>query len=254
MTDLRFENRTVLVTGGSKGLGFGISTAFLAEGAAVIVGARTEPDKLPSSGGRSARFFSVDVRDFKASQKLVDYALETTGRLDVLINNAGGSPETEAATASPRFTQAIINLNLMAPAILAQQSYQAIMATAGTGSIVNIASVSAVRPSPGTAAYGAAKAGLLSLTSSLAQEWAPAVRVNAIISGLARTENALSHYGGEEGIAKIEQRMPMRRMARPEDIARACLYLASADAEYISGAALAVDGGGEPPAFISLQG
>ena len=257
MSSLKFKGRTVIVTGGSKGLGFGISTAFLDEGARVIVGARNAPAELPRARAQSdqgsALFFGVDVRDAEASQKLVDYAIKETGRLDILINNAGGSPEAKAASASPRFTQAIINLNLIAPAVLSQQCYQAIMATSGKGAIVNIASVSAVRPSPGTAAYGAAKAGLLNLTASLAQEWAPAVRVNAIISGLAKTENAFDHYGGEQGIARIEERMPMQRMALPEDIGRACLYLASDEASYISGATLAVDGGGEPPAFLSLK-
>lgn len=253
MASPKFKNRTVIVTGGSKGLGFGVSAAFLAEGANVIIGARNEPAKLPSSKDATAVFFGVDIRDPEASQKLVDYALEQTDRLDILINNAGGSPKAEAASASPRFTQAIINLNLIAPAILSQQAYQAIIATAGAGSIVNIASVSAVRPSPGTAAYGAAKAGLLNLTASLAQEWAPKVRVNAIISGLAKTDSAFDHYGGKAGIARIERRMPMKRMALPEDIGRACLYLASDEARYISGATLAVDGGGEPPAFLSLK-
>ncbi len=113
--------------------------------------------------------------------------------------------------------------------------------------------MSAIRPSPGTAAYGAAKAGLVNATRSLAQEWAPDVRVNVIIAGLARTEGAESHYGGEEGIRRIEQRMPMQRMLLPDDLGRACLYLASDEAAYVSGATLEVHGGGEPPAFLSLQ-
>ena len=137
MSSLKFKGRTVIVTGGSKGLGFGISTAFLDEGACVIVGARNAPAELPKacaqSDQASALFFGVDVRDAEASQKLVDYAIKETGRLDILINNAGGSPEAKAASASPRFTQAIINLNLIAPAVLSQQCYQAIMATSRQG-------------------------------------------------------------------------------------------------------------------------
>lgn len=247
-----FNDKTVIVTGGSRGLGRGIAERFLRAGANVVICGRNEPESLPAAGGREAQFVAADVRDPESSQALVDHALETTGRLDVLINNAGGSPEVAAADAKPRFTDAIIRLNLIAPIVLSQQAYSAMRATSG-GSIINIASVSAIRPSPGTAAYGAAKAGLVNLTRSLAQEWAPDVRVNVIIAGLARTEASGAHYGGEEGIKKIERRMPMQRMALPEDIGQACLYLASDDAAYVSGATLEVHGGGEPPSFLSLQ-
>ncbi len=261
-----FEGRTVIVTGGSKGLGRGTAEGFLRAGADVIICARNAPSELPKSEVQSSKtsgdnakkikealFCATDVRDPVSTQKLVDFALEKTGRLDILINNAGGSPEVAAANASAGFTTAIISMNLIAPAVLSQQAYIAIRDTAKTGSIVNIASVSAIRPSPGTAAYGAAKAGLLNLTRSLAQEWAPLVRVNAIIAGLAKTESAFDHYGGQEGIEKIEKRMPMQRMATPADIAKACIYLSSEEANYISGASLEVHGGGEPPSFLSLQ-
>ena len=245
-----YVGKTVLVTGGTRGIGRGIAERFLAAGANVVVCARKSPDSLPSHEKSTALFCATDVRDPQSSQQLIDFTIAETGRLDVLINNAGGSPELPAAEASAGFVSAIISLNLVAPAVLSQQAH-AVM-TKG-GSIINIASVSAIRPSPGTAAYGAAKAGLVNLTRSLAQEWAPAVRVNVIIAGLARTEAAVEHYGGESGIAKIEQRMPMQRMATPDDIAKACLYLSSADAEYISGATLEVHGGGEPPSFLSLK-
>lgn len=248
-----FEGRTVIVTGGSRGLGKGTAEAFLSAGADVIICARNIPDSLPKGDTKEALFCATDVRDPVSSQQLVDFAIAQTGRLDILINNAGGSPEVAAKDASARFTNAIISMNLIAPAVLSQQAYIAIRDTAKTGSIVNIASVSAIRPSPGTAAYGAAKAGLVNLTRSLAQEWAPSVRVNVIIAGLAKTESAFDHYGGQEGIAKIEQHMPMQRMATPTDIAKACLYLSSQEADYISGASLEVHGGGEPPSFLSLQ-
>jgi len=247
-----FKHKTVIVTGGSRGLGRGIAERFLAAEANVIICGRNEPESLPEGGGNKALFVAADVRDADSSQALVDYALKETGRLDVLINNAGGSPEVAAADAKPRFTDAIIRLNLIGPLVLSQQAHAAMFRNDG-GSIVNIASVSAVRPSPGTAAYGAAKAGLVNATRSLAQEWAPDVRVNVIIAGLARTEASESHYGGEEGIRKIEKRMPMQRMLLPDDLGQACLYLASDEAAYVSGATLEVHGGGEPPAFLSLQ-
>ena len=119
------------------------------------------------------------------------------------------------------------------------------------GSIVNIASVSGVRPSPGTAAYAAAKAGLLALTSTLAVEWAPKVRINAVIAGLIRTEQAGLHYGDEAGIASVGATIPLGRMGEPRDVGDACLFLASPLARYVSGASLLVHGGGERPAFLS---
>ena len=246
----QFSDKTVLITGGTRGLGLGIAEHFLAAGATVVVCSRKQADQLPTSGDSTALYFAADVRDAESSQQLVDFCVDQTGRLDVLINNAGGSPEVAAEQASPRFVNSIIALNLTAPAVLSQQAYNVMP---NGGSIINIASVSAIRPSPGTAAYGAAKAGLVNLTRSLAQEWAPKVRVNVIIAGLAKTEAAEDHYGGQEGIKKIEQRMPMQRMATPEDIAKACYYLSSDQAEYITGATLEVHGGGEPPAFLSLQ-
>lgn len=248
-----FNGRTVLITGGTRGLGKGTAELFLEAGADVVVCGRSEPKALPQHDERAALFVNCDVRDYEATQAAVDFCLDQTGRLDILINNAGGSPEVDAASASPRFTKSIIEMNLIGPAVLSQQACVAMRQTGKNAAIVNIASVSAVRPSPGTAAYGAAKAGLVNLTRSLAQEWAPRIRVNAIIAGLAKTESAMDHYGGEAGIAKIEARMPMQRMALPSDIGRACLYLCSDQANYISGTTLEVHGGGEPPAFLSLQ-
>lgn len=248
-----FANKTVIITGGTRGIGSGIAEQYLAAGAKVIACARQQPEAPQGTSNAHLLFFAADVRDPAATQALIDFSIAQTGRLDVLINNAGGSPEVSAAQASAGFVNAIISLNLIAPAVLSQQAYQAIKATSECGSIINIASVSAMRPSPGTAVYGAAKAGLVNLTRSLAQEWAPEVRVNVIIAGLTKTEAALKHYGGESGVAKIEARMPMQRMASPQDIARACLYLSGAEAQYISGTTLEVHGGGEPPAFLSLQ-
>src|SRR5690606_34416585 len=115
--------------------------------------------------------------------------------------------------------------------------------------IINIASVSTIRPSPGTAAYGAAKAGLVNLGHSLAVEWGPKVRINAIIAGLVETEQSHLHYGDAEGVAAVGRTIPLGRMALPEDIGDACLFLASPLASYISGTSIAVHGGGEKPAF-----
>jgi NAD(P)-dependent dehydrogenase (short-subunit alcohol dehydrogenase family) len=248
-----FQNKSVIVTGGGKGVGLGITLAFLAEGAQVIFCGRHTPSTLPEVDGNRARFVAADVRKPEDTQDLIDSVLETTGRLDVLINNAGGSPPVAAADASYRFTESIIRLNLIAPMIFAQQAFHAMKRNAEGGSIINIASVSGERPSPGTAAYGAAKAGLINVTRSLAQEWGmDKVRVNSIIAGLIRTEASEGHYGGEKGMQMLEQALPMGRMAVPDDIANACLFLAAQSSSYVSGAALEVYGGGEPPSFLRI--
>ena len=249
----RFDNKVVLVTGGSRGIGQGIVKAFLAAGAVVFACARNVPAPAGADEPKpAAEFIAADVRDPEQVHRLVETVLEGKGRLDVLVNNAGGSPAAVAADASPRFTEAIIQLNLLAPMLLSQAAHPALQASRGC--IINIASVSGVRPSPGTAAYGAAKAGLLSATASLAQEWGPEVRVNAIVAGLIKTSEAEAqeHYGGERGLATIEGRLPARRMGTPEDVANACLYLASDAATYVSGASLEVFGGGEPPSFLTF--
>jgi NAD(P)-dependent dehydrogenase (short-subunit alcohol dehydrogenase family) len=156
----------------------------------------------------------------------------------------------DAAEASPRFSEAIIRLNLLAPLHVAQAANRVMQQQEGGGSIVNVASVSALRPSPGTAAYGAAKAGLLNLTQTLAIEWAPKVRVNAVSAGLVATDDSLDHYGGEAGLARVAGTVPLGRFGTPGEVADAVAFLASPLASYASGANLVLHGGGEWPAFL----
>ncbi len=247
---LDFSGKTVLVTGGGRGVGRGISERFLGAGAQVLICGRNSPESLPAVDGRSAMFHAADVREPEQAETCINFAAAHFGSLDVLVNNAGGSPMSMADEASPRFSEKILRLNLLAPLLCAQYANRIMQKQDGGGSIINIASVSAVRPSPGTAAYGAAKAGLVNLCTSLAVEWAPRVRVNAIISGLIHTENAQLHYGDEQGVNAVAATIPLQRMGLPQDIGNCCLFLASPLASYISGAALLVHGGGEKPAFL----
>lgn len=245
------SDRVVLVTGGTRGIGRGIAESFLSAGADVVTCGRNEPEEAPSVGGRAASFVAADVREPDQVDAMVTGVAADKGRLDVVINNAGGSPVADAATASPRFSTKIVQLNLMAPLFVAQAANRVMQDQDGGGSIINIASVSALRPSPGTAAYGAAKAGLISLTGSLAVEWAPRVRVNAISAGMIRTEQADLHYGDADGIARVAATVPLGRLGEPSDVGGACVFLASAQAAYVSGANLVLHGGGESPAFLS---
>jgi len=247
---LDMSRKVVIVTGGCQGIGRAIATRFLGEGAEVVICARHPPTGPVASGERSAVFIAADVRESDQVDAVVTQTLDRFGRVDVLVNNAGGSPPADAATASPRFSASIINLNLIAPLLFTQRVNAVVQKQSEGGVIVNIASVSATRPSPGTAAYGAAKAGLLNLTESLAVEFAPKVRINAVVAGIIRTEKSHLHYGDEAAMKRVAATVPLGRMGEPDDVADACLYLASPLARYVTGASLAVHGGGESPAFL----
>jgi NAD(P)-dependent dehydrogenase (short-subunit alcohol dehydrogenase family) len=244
------SGQAVIVTGGARGIGRGITEGFLAAGADVTICGRSDPESLPAAGGRTATFVAADVREPDDNERVVAETVKRSGRLDVLVNNAGGSPPADSATASPRFSRAIIELNLVAPLVFSQHAYAVMKDQESGGSIVNIASVSGTRPNPGSVAYGAAKAGLLNLTTTLAVDFAPKVRVNAVTAGLIVTEQAHLFYGDEEGIAAVGATVPLGRMGTPHDIAGVCLFLASPLAAYVSGANILVHGGGELPAYL----
>lgn len=248
---LDLSDKVVIVTGGARGVGYGISTRFLEAGAHVVICDIKEAAELPTGGGKQALFTPADVREVDQIDGVIAFTTERFGRLDVLVNNAGGSPPAEAATASPRFSEAIIRLNLIAPLHFAQRANAVMQGQEEGGTIINIASVSAIRPSPGTAAYAAAKAGLLNLTQTLAVEWAPRVRVNAVTAGMILTEQAHLHYGDEKGIAAVAATVPLGRMGEPRDVGDVCLFLASPLSSYISGTNVLMHGGGEKPAFLA---
>jgi NAD(P)-dependent dehydrogenase (short-subunit alcohol dehydrogenase family) len=240
-----YRGRVVLVTGGTKGVGRGIAAAYADAGATVVVCGRTAPDD-----DAGPTFVACDVREPEQVTALVDGIVERFGRLDVAVNNAGGAPWADSDAASPRFNERVLALNLLAPLTVAQAANRVMQGQDDGGSIVNIASVSGVRPSPGTAAYGAAKAGLLNLTETLAVEWAPRVRVNAVVAGLIATEQAHLFYGDEAAQARVAATVPAGRLGTPGDVAGACLYLSSPAAAFVSGAALRVHGGNERPAYL----
>ncbi|MFL6206591.1 MAG: SDR family oxidoreductase [Acidimicrobiales bacterium] len=245
---LDLSGRSVLVTGGARGLGRGIAEAFLARGADVATCGRTDPGSPPSVDGRAATFLRADVRDADAVAQLIADVVAQHGHLDVVINNAGGGPPAFVAGTSPRLHAGIITLNLIAPLFVAQRANDVMQAQDGGGCIINIASTNGIHPSPGVAAYGAAKAGLISLTESLAAEWAPRVRVNAVTAGLIGSDEIFAvHYANDpDRLARLQAGVPMGRFSTPDDVAGACLYLASPLAAQVTGANVLVHGGGDP--------
>lgn len=238
------KGRVALVTGGTRGVGAGIARALVEAGAEVVVCARRPPE-VPLPG---VEFTAVDLRDRAAVRDLVG----GLPRLDVLVNNVGGSPyrpmggEGEGADVERHVR--VVELNLITPLTVSLAAYEHLKRA--RGSVVMVGSVSGSRPSPGTAAYGAAKAGLEHLARSMAVEWAPDVRVNTLVVGMVRTELSHLHYGGEDGVDAVAGTVPLGRLADPSDIGAAAVFLASDAAAYISGASLLVHGGGERPAFL----
>ena len=247
---LDFSGKSVIVTGGCRGIGRRITERFLEAGAGVVICCRHQPETPPSVDGREAVFVTADVRDPDECERVVDVAVEHFGPLDVAVNNAGGAPAAPAATASPRFSEAVIRLNLLGALHMAQHANAVMQKQPDGGAIVNIGSISGMRPSPGAAAYGAAKAGLINLTQTLAMEWAPKVRVNCVTPGLVFTEDAAAHYGDERSQRAVAATVPLGRMADPTEIADACLFLASDLSGFTTGANLVLHGGGERPPYL----
>jgi NAD(P)-dependent dehydrogenase (short-subunit alcohol dehydrogenase family) len=270
MTGFDFSGKVVLVTGGTKGIGAAIAQAFRKAGATVYVCGRTppasaaansQPGMQTASHENTPRFIAADVRDIDTVDALLAQIEREAGRLDVLVSNAGGAPFALAAQASPRFTEAVIRLNLVAPLQIAQRANTLMQQQAEGGVLLFIGSVSGLRASPGTMAYGAAKAGLLNAVRSLAVEWAPKVRVCAVSPSLVETEAATSGHTGsasenasadaKTALESITATIPAGRLAEPDDVASACLFLASPHAAYASGSNLVLEGGGEVPAFLA---
>lgn len=249
---LDFTDRSVLVTGGSRGLGKVLAATFLEAGADVMTCARNEPAAPVTTrdGAREAAFIAADVRDPKQVAAVVAAAVERSGRIDVLLNNAGGAPAADSATASSRFNEKIVALNLLAPMAFCQAVYPIMDSQQNGGVILNVSSVSGTRPNPQGMAYGAAKAGLENMTKTLAHEWGPNIRVVGVTVGMIVTDESAAFYGDTEAQASIANNLAARRLGRPDDIADMCLALASPLARWVTGTCLEIHGGGEGPAYL----
>lgn len=235
-----------LITGGARGLGTSLVAAFRHDGYRVATCGRNRPE--PDTAGAAGEFFACDVRDPAQVGQMVQEVHSRFGRLDVLVNNAGGTPYASAADMSPRLFERVVALNLLAPFYVAQAANRVMQSQSQGGVIVNIGSTSAIRPAPGASAYVAAKSGLTGLTRALALEWAPKVRVVQVTPGLMRTELVTETYGTDpEAVAAT---VPAGRFGTGSDVAAACLALCREDMSYVTGSELVVDGGGEVPAWL----
>src|SRR5947209_12721269 len=242
--------KVAIVTGGSQGVGLGIARSFLRAGASVVTCARTPFDRPPAAEDdeQLARCIHVqaDIRDDSQIEKVVAAAVDRFGRVDVLVNSAGGQPPADTATASPRFIRAVVELNLTAPMIFAAAAYRVMAEQETGGHIVNISSQSSLPGGGGgtLAPYGAAKAGLNHMTRSLAVAWGRKVRVNCVSLGWVETEAMVDLLLPGDASAAIRDKIPVGRMGTPEDIGNICLFLVSEQGSYINGATIWADGGG----------
>jgi NAD(P)-dependent dehydrogenase (short-subunit alcohol dehydrogenase family) len=240
------EQKSVIVTGGTRGIGRGIVRGFHEAGYRVLACARSEPEEPLRDGDHEALFMTCDVRDPEQVEAVVARAREEFGRIDVLINNAGGTPASDVTTASPRFHRSIVDLNMLAPLTFAVAANRVMQEQPHGGSIVFISSVASRFPQLEGVSYAAAKAGLDSLSVGLAKALAPRVRVNTVTVGLVATPDSAQFYT-DDADANVAATIPMGRMGTPEDVAGACLLLCDERAAYITGANLACHGGRQTP-------
>lgn len=240
------SKRVILITGANGGLGQSIAKTFLDESSDNIVWLgvrerREKADELATTNGGRVKVIPLDVTKSEAWPKRVEQILEQDGRLDVLVNSAGGHQDMLLAQMTDEAWRNVMDTNLNA-VFLACRSVLPTMISQRSGRIVNIASLSALLAPAGQANYAAAKAGVVALTQSLAKEVARiGITVNAICPGFIET-NATSGLSPDEKRA-AQMRVPMRRFGKPEEVAAAVRFLACAEAGYITGSALKIDGG-----------
>lgn len=238
-----FSGKVALVTGGSRGLGRQMVLALAARGADVIIASRkldacqavaAEVESL----GRRALPIAAHTGKWAECDHLIEAAYAAFGRVDILINNAGMSPACPSHDVSEALFDSVLNLNFKGPFRLASQIGQR-MATSNGGSILNISSIASLRATPGVVPYAGAKAALNAMTVSLAREYAPKVRVNAICAGAFLTDIAAA-WAPE---MRETQPVALGRPGKPEEIVTAALMLLSPASSYTTGAVLMVDGG-----------
>jgi 3-oxoacyl-[acyl-carrier protein] reductase len=245
---LDFTDRVVVVTGAGRGLGAGIAVRFAEAGAAVVVNYRASAADADATvaritaGGRRALKVQADVSQAPESDRLLKAAADAFGRVDVLVNNAGIYPLSSLLEMTEEAWDQVVDANLRSVHVCTQAAARRMIAQGGGGAIVNVASIEAHNPAALHSHYDAAKAGVVMHTRSAARELGPhGIRVNSVSPGLIWREGLDQDW--PDGVTRYTRAVPLGRLGRAEDVADACLFLASPAARWITGADLLVDGG-----------
>ncbi|MFE3543773.1 SDR family oxidoreductase [Nocardia sp. NPDC059177] len=248
LDQFRLDDRVAVVTGAGRGLGAAIARGFAEAGADVVIAARTESDlrqvaEQVAATGRTAHVVVADLADPAAISGLADAAVQRFGRLDIVVNNVGGALPRPLLDTSPDDLAEAFAFNVGTAHALVRAAVPKMLATAGTGSIVNITSTMGRLPGRAFAAYATAKAALAHYTRSAAMDLSPRIRVNGIAPGSILT-SALDIVAGNEPMrTQMEQATPLQRLGDPADIAAAALFLAAPASSFLTGKILEVDGG-----------
>jgi 7-alpha-hydroxysteroid dehydrogenase len=249
----RLDGKVALVTGAGRGIGAGIAVAFAEAGADVALGARTLAEVEAVAAriralGRRALALPCDVMERAQLEAFVEQSAKELGRIDLLVNNAGGAPWKPFLQTSERAFEEAYRFNVTSAFLLSRLAVPR-MLEHGSGAIVNVSSAMGRVTDRGFSAYGAAKAALSHLTRLLANELAPRIRVNALAVGAVET-SALAPFLKAEGMReKMESLTPLGRIGQPEDIAAAAVWLASDAGSWVTGKVIEVDGGQETTNF-----
>ncbi|KUM86997.1 SDR family oxidoreductase [Streptomyces pseudovenezuelae] len=238
------SGKVALITGASRGIGYGVAEALVARGDRVVITGRTEDalkEAVEQLGAERAVYVAGKAHDEEHQRVAVERAMDAFGRIDYLVNNAGTNPVFgPIADLDLNVARKVFETNVISALGFAQRTWHAWQKDNG-GAIVNIASVAGIAPSPFIAAYGVSKAALINLTQQLAHEFAPGVRVNAIAPAVVKTKFAQALYEGRE--AEAAASYPLARLGVPSDIGGAAAFLTSSQSDWVTGQTLVVDGG-----------
>jgi NAD(P)-dependent dehydrogenase (short-subunit alcohol dehydrogenase family) len=245
---LELSGKVAVVTGASRGIGSAIASRFAAAGAAVVVHyreheaeARALAAGLERAGARAVAL-GADLRALAEVETLFRDAASDIGEVDVLVNNAGSYPLDQLVDVTPEDWKTVVETNLLSVHLATQAAARRLIARGAEGAVVNVASIEGLQPAPEHSHYAAAKSGVLAYTRSAALELGPhGIRVNAVSPGLIWREGIEEAW--PEGVASFISRAPLGRLGRPEEVAEACLFLASPRASFVTGANLVIDGG-----------
>jgi 2-deoxy-D-gluconate 3-dehydrogenase len=241
--DLSLAGRVIIVTGASRGLGQATAQALAAEGATVVAVARSR-DALEAMACERIAPLVCDMRDTARLDELPGAVAQRFGRLDAIVNNAGIAPAGPFLEATPEFVRDVLDVNVVAPAVLSRAAAQVFIERGAGGKIVNVASISAIRGKATLAAYSASKGALVQLTRALAAEWARHdIQVNAVAPGGFITEAQQEVLSSEDLLARRVRKIPARRMARQEEIGALMCLLCSPGSDFITGSVIVIDGG-----------